>query len=98
MNLYGEPDLLLLSYHGIPKCHAKTDDIYPKECELTTRLLSELINFHIDKIIMTYQPRFACNPWLTPYTYVTLKTLAKNSVNHVKLLCQDFPVNCLETL
>ncbi|MGP1947271.1 MAG: ferrochelatase [Arsenophonus sp. NC-PG7-MAG3] len=95
---YGEPDRLLLSYHGIPKRYAKTGDIYPQECELTTRLLSELINFPANKIIMTYQSRFGREPWLTPYTDLTLKRLAKNGVKHVNLLCPGFSVDCLETL
>ncbi|MFS1537569.1 MAG: ferrochelatase [Candidatus Phlomobacter fragariae] len=95
---HGEPDRLLLSYHGIPKRYAETGDIYPQECELTTRLLSELINFPVDKIIMTYQSRFGREPWFTPYTDVTLKSLAKHGVNHVQLLCPGFSVDCLETL
>lgn len=95
---YGTPERLLFSYHGIPKRYAETGDIYPQECELTTRLLSELINFPADKIIMTYQSRFGREPWLTPYTDITLKRLAKHGIKHVQLLCPGFSVDCLETL
>ncbi|HGJ5856777.1 ferrochelatase [Arsenophonus nasoniae] len=95
---YGKPDRLLLSYHGIPQRYAETGDIYPQQCELTTRLFSELINFPADKIIMTYQSRFGREPWLTPYTDVTLASLAKSGVKHVQLLCPGFSVDCLETL
>ncbi|HGJ5873272.1 ferrochelatase [Arsenophonus apicola] len=95
---YGKPDRLLLSYHGIPQRYAETGDIYPQQCELTTRLFSELIDFPADKIIMTYQSRFGREPWLTPYTDVTLASLAKSGVKHVQLLCPGFSVDCLETL
>lgn len=95
---YGKPDRLLLSYHGIPQRYAKTGDIYPQQCNLTTRLFSQLINFPADKIIMTYQSRFGCEPWLSPYTDVTLESLAKSGIKHVQLLCPGFSVDCLETL
>lgn len=95
---YGKPERLLLSYHGIPQRYAETGDIYPQQCELTTRLLSQLINFPAEKIIMTYQSRFGREPWLAPYTDVTLESLAKSGVKHVQLLCPGFSVDCLETL
>ena len=95
---HGEPERLLLSYHGIPKRYAETGDIYPQECQLTTRLLSGLLNFPSDKIIMTYQSRFGHELWLTPYTDITLKNLAKSGIKHVQLLCPGFSVDCLETL
>ncbi|WMY94938.1 MAG: ferrochelatase [Arsenophonus sp.] len=95
---YGVPDRLLFSYHGIPKRYVDSGDIYQKECELTTFLLSKLINFPRNKIIMTYQSRFGWEAWLKPYTDVTLKKLGKNGVRHVQLLCPGFSVDCLETL
>ncbi|WP_348666417.1 ferrochelatase [Arsenophonus symbiont of Ornithomya chloropus] len=95
---YGIPDRLLFSYHGIPKRYVESGDIYPQECKLTTFLLSKLINFPSNKIIMTYQSRFGWEAWLEPYTDITLKNLAKNGVRHVQLLCPGFSVDCLETL
>ncbi|MFP3014579.1 MAG: ferrochelatase [Arsenophonus sp.] len=95
---HGKPDRLLLSYHGLPKRYAEEGDIYPYECALTTRLLSELINFPINNIIMTYQSRFGCEEWLKSYTSVTLKRLAKKGVKHVQVLCPGFSVDCLESL
>ncbi|MGP1930306.1 MAG: ferrochelatase [Arsenophonus sp. ET-YP4-MAG3] len=95
---YGKPDRLLISYHGLPKRYVKKGDIYPLECALTTRLVSELINFPANKIIMTYQSRFGYESWLKPYTDITLKNLAKNGVKYIQLLCPGFSVDCLETL
>ncbi|MGP1939043.1 MAG: ferrochelatase [Arsenophonus sp. ET-DL9-MAG3] len=95
---YGKPDRLLISYHGLPKRYAEKGDIYPLECALTTRLISELIDFPAHKIIMTYQSRFGCELWLKPYTDVTLKNLAKKGIKYVQLLCPGFSVDCLETL
>ncbi|XZQ56382.1 MAG: ferrochelatase [Arsenophonus sp.] len=95
---YGEPDRLLFSYHGIPKRYVETGDIYPSECMITTSLLIALINFPADRVIMTYQSRFGYEPWLKPYTDITLKNLAKSGIKHVQLLCPGFSVDCLETL
>lgn len=35
--VHGEPDLLLLSYHGIPQRYANQGDDYPQRCRDTTR-------------------------------------------------------------
>lgn len=37
--VHGEPDLLLLSYHGIPQRYANRGDDYPQRCRDTTREL-----------------------------------------------------------
>lgn len=95
---YGKPDRLLVSYHGLPKRYIEKGDIYQQQCVLTTRLLSKLINFPSDKINITYQSRFGREPWLTPYTDITLKNLAKSGIKHVHLLCPGFSADCLETL
>lgn len=36
---HGEPDVLLLSYHGIPQRYAREGDVYPQRCRDTTREL-----------------------------------------------------------
>lgn len=95
---YGEPDRLLLSFHGIPQRYADTGDIYPQQCEATTQRLKEALNFPTEKIIMTYQSRFGREPWLMPYTDKTMEKLPAEGVKHVQVICPGFAADCLETL
>ncbi|WP_274371167.1 ferrochelatase [Morganella morganii] len=95
---HGVPDRLILSYHGIPVRYAKEGDIYPAECEATTALLRERLNFPAERIMHTYQSRFGREPWLTPYTDETMKLLPSQDVKSVQVMCPGFSADCLETL
>lgn len=95
---HGQPDKLLLSFHGIPKRYVRLGDDYPERCEVTCRALSTALALPPEKIMMTYQSRFGWESWLTPYTDKTLKSLANQGIKHIQLLCPGFSVDCLETL
>lgn len=95
---HGEPDLLLLSYHGIPQRYADEGDDYPQRCRATTRELVSALGIDPDKVMMTFQSRFGREPWLTPYTDETLKMLGEKGVGHIQVLCPGFSSDCLETL
>ncbi|WP_433636543.1 ferrochelatase [Kluyvera georgiana] len=95
---HGEPDLLLLSYHGIPQRYANEGDDYPQRCRDTTRELVSVLGISPDKVMMTFQSRFGREPWLTPYTDETLKMLAEKGVKHIQVMCPGFSADCLETL
>lgn len=95
---HGEPDLLLLSYHGIPQRYAQEGDVYPQRCRDTTRELVSALGIDPDKVMMTYQSRFGREPWLTPYTDETLKMLGEKGVKHIQVMCPGFSADCLETL
>ncbi|CDG16615.1 ferrochelatase [Xenorhabdus doucetiae] len=94
----GQPDRLIVSYHGIPERLAKMGDIYPQECKATTTLLSQALDYPADKIVMTYQSRFGRLPWLSPYTDKTMASLPSQGVEHVQVVCPGFAADCLETL
>ncbi len=95
---HGQPDRLIVSYHGIPERLAKMGDIYPQDCEATTRLLSQVLDYPTDKMMMTYQSRFGRLPWLSPYTDKTIALLPGQGVKHVQVVCPGFASDCLETL
>ncbi|PHM40074.1 ferrochelatase [Xenorhabdus mauleonii] len=95
---HGQPDRLLLSYHGIPERLATMGDIYPQECEATTKLLTQALDYPEDKVIMTYQSRFGRLPWLSPYTDKTMASLPAQGVEHIQVVCPGFSADCLETL
>ncbi|HHL2498279.1 TPA: ferrochelatase [Yersinia enterocolitica] len=97
---HGKPDRLVLSFHGIPKRYAQLGDDYPQRCEDTSRALREALSLSLpaEQIMMTYQSRFGREPWLTPYTDETLKSLPSQGVKHIQLICPGFSADCLETL
>ena len=96
--VHGEPDLLLLSYHGIPQRYANQGDDYPQRCRDTTRELVSALGLPPERVMMTVQSRLGREPWLTPYTDETLKMLGEKGTKHIQVLCPGFAADCLETL
>ncbi len=91
-----EPDLIVASYHGIPKKYFEKGDPYHCYCQKTTRLISEKI---MDiKIITTFQSRFGPQEWLQPYTDKTLENLPKEGKKKVLVISPGFASDCVETL
>lgn len=95
---YGQPDRLILSFHGIPQRYAQLGDDYPLRCEETSNALRKEVSMFGQQVMLTYQSRFGREPWLTPYTDETLKSLPSQGVKHVQLICPGFSADCLETL
>ncbi len=95
---HGEPDVLVLSYHGIPQRYADEGDDYPQRCRATTREVVAALGLPPEKVMMTFQSRFGREPWLTPYTDETMKMLGEKGVKHIQVMCPGFAADCLETL
>ncbi len=91
-----KPDLIIASYHGIPKKYFDKGDPYHCYCHKTTRLISE--KFSSIKIQTTFQSRFGPQEWLQPYTDKTLENLPKEGVKNVLTICPGFSSDCVETL
>ena len=91
-----KPDLILCSYHGIPKSYFDKGDPYQCYCQKTTRLIKEKYS-KID-IQTTFQSRFGPKEWLTPYTDKTLESLASKGVKNLLVICPGFSSDCVETL
>ncbi|MDC2976497.1 ferrochelatase [Candidatus Pelagibacter sp.] len=95
-NINWKPDLILASYHGIPKRYFDKGDPYHCYCHKTTRLISE--KFNEIEIKTTFQSRFGPEEWLQPYTDKTLERLPKEGVKNVLAICPGFSSDCVETL
>ena len=95
-NLSWKPDLILASYHGIPKKYFDKGDPYHCYCHKTSRLISE--KFNKIKIKTTFQSRFGPQEWLQPYTDKTLENLPKEGIKNVLAICPGFSSDCVETL
>lgn len=94
----GMPDRLIFSYHGTPQRYLEQGDPYSCFCQQTTRLIAERLGLDKDKILTTFQSRFGKATWLQPYTDVTLKSLGKEGVKRVAIICPGFSADCLETI
>lgn len=95
---HGEPDLLLMSFHGIPKDYFLKGDPYHCECQKTARLLAEALGLEDDRWKLSFQSRLGPREWLKPYTSETLSGLAASGVKKVQVICPGFSADCLETL
>ncbi len=92
-----KPDVIVASYHGIPKKYFTKGDPYHCYCQKTTRLLKEQLNLNIP-IITTFQSRFGPDEWLQPYTDKTLETLPSEGKKKILVICPGFASDCVETL
>tara|TARA_B100001121_G_scaffold307712_1_gene329802 strand:- start:1462 stop:2457 length:996 start_codon:yes stop_codon:yes gene_type:complete len=91
-----KPDLIISSYHGIPKSYFDKGDPYQCYCQKTTRLMNE--KFKKIEIKTTFQSRFGPQEWLKPYTDKTLEELPKEGVKNLLIICPGFASDCVETL
>jgi len=91
------PDLIVASYHGIPKKYFDKGDPYHCYCQKTTRLLNERTENDIE-IKTTFQSRFGPQEWLQPYTDKTLEKLPREGKKNILLICPGFSSDCVETL
>ncbi len=97
-NLPFTPDVIVASYHGMPKDYVAKGDPYESQCVRTTELLRAKMGLDESKLIMTFQSRFGRAKWLEPYTIATVKALAKKGVKNLVVVTPGFSADCLETL
>ncbi len=92
------PDMILASFHGIPKTYAEQGDPYPQQCHETVRLLRTKLHANPGKLMLTFQSRFGRAEWLTPYTDETIVRLAREGLKNLVVIMPGFAADCLETL
>ena len=92
------PELILASFHGIPKSYVDDGDPYPTHCVETVRLLRERMKLDETKLMLTFQSRFGRAEWLQPYTDKTVEALARRGVKSLAVVTPGFSADCLETL
>src|SRR5690606_17141941 len=93
-----EPEVVLASFHGIPKSYFEKGDPYYCQCQKTARLLREKLGWSEEKLRITFQSRFGPEEWLQPYTDKTVEKLAQDGVKRIAVLNPGFVSDCLETL
>jgi ferrochelatase len=92
-----EPDVVVTSYHGMPKEYLLKGDPYFCHCLKTTRLLRERLDWPEERLLVTFQSRFGGGEWLQPYTDATLARLGAEK-KKIAILAPAFSADCIETL
>lgn len=94
----GQPDKLVMSFHGVPERTRTLGDPYFCESMKTGRLLAERLGLRDERYVLTFQSRFGKAKWLEPYTQPTVEALGKAGTRRVDVVCPGFTSDCLETL
>jgi ferrochelatase len=93
-----EPEVILVSFHGVPKEYLLKGDPYHCHCVKTWRLMREKFGWHEDRFRLSFQSRFGPDEWLQPYTDKTVEALAQKGIKRMAIIAPGFTADCLETL
>lgn len=92
------PDVLVASYHGMPKRYLMSGDPYHCQCQKTSRLLRERLGWPPEAINTTFQSVFGREVWLKPYTVDHVANLARQGKKRIAVIAPAFSADCIETL
>ncbi|MFD1511646.1 ferrochelatase [Lacimonas salitolerans] len=93
-----KPDMLVCSYHGMPKRYLLEGDPYHCQCQKNTRLLKERLGWDDTQICTTFQSVFGSEEWLRPYTVEHVAHLAESGKKNIAVIAPAFASDCIETL
>ena len=94
----GRGQLLVTSYHGIPKRYLLNGDPYHCLCHKTTRLLAEKLGLKDNEYRVVFQSRVGREEWLKPYCDETMKQLPSEGIKSIDVISPAFSADCLETI
>jgi len=92
------PDVLVMSFHGLPQRSVERGDPYQDQCLRTAELLARELDLRPGQYRVTFQSRFGPARWLQPYTSEVLAELGAARTRRVHVICPGFVADCLETL
>jgi len=95
---HGTAEQLLFSLHGIPQRYVNQGDPYEAQCRAGVSAIAKEAGLADGEWTLTFQSRVGREPWLQPYTDITLEEMAAQGIRHVQVVCPGFAVDCLETL
>lgn len=93
-----EPEVVIASFHGLPKAYIDKGDPYQSHCDRTTQLMRDALGWDENKLRLTFQSRFGKAEWIPPYTDKTVEALAKEGVKNLAVVTPGFSADCVETL
>jgi len=91
-------DLLLMSFHGLPKKLTDWGDPYFNQCQITAQLIAKELDLESSQWTLVFQSRFGKAEWLKPYCIEVLADLPQQSIKNIDVICPGFSTDCLETL
>jgi len=94
----GRGQMLLFSFHGVPKRSLLKGDPYHCECLKTGRMVAERLGLAPEQWQVAFQSRFGKAEWLKPYTSEVIHGLPERGIRALDVVCPGFPADCLETL
>ena len=92
------PEVLLLSFHGMPERTLQLGDPYHCHCRVTARLLEEALARPGLRFVTTFQSRFGRAKWLEPATDAVLAEKSAKGTRRLAVAAPGFAADCLETL
>nr|WP_137676649.1 ferrochelatase [Parerythrobacter lutipelagi] len=92
------PEVLLLSFHGMPQRTLELGDPYHCHCRKTARLLEQALDRPALRVVTSFQSRFGPAKWLEPATDTTIEQEAGNGTKRMAVAMPGFSADCLETL
>ena len=92
------PEVLLLSFHGMPERTLHLGDPYHCHCRKTARLLEDALARPGLRFETTFQSRFGRAKWLEPATDAVLAEEAARGTKRLVIAAPGFAADCLETL
>ncbi|MCH2249030.1 MAG: ferrochelatase [Cognatishimia sp.] len=93
------PDILVVSYHGMPLRYLMQGDPYHCQCAKVTRLLKERLGWKDTDLVTTFQSKFGPEDWLQPYTVEEVARLAsEDGKKNIAIIAPAFSADCIETL
>ncbi|MEO6152956.1 MAG: ferrochelatase [Croceibacterium sp.] len=92
------PEVLLLSFHGMPQRTLELGDPYHCHCRKTARLLEAAMAGRGLRFATAFQSRFGRAKWLQPATDSVLGELAREGTRRLAIAAPGFSADCLETL
>ena len=93
-----KPELIIASFHGMPKEYVDRGDPYQTHCVATVNALRKRLGLDASRLLLTFQSRFGNAEWLQPYTDKTIEQLARDGIRRIAVVMPGFAADCLETL
>ncbi|MBN1148584.1 MAG: ferrochelatase [Anaerolineales bacterium] len=95
---HGQPERLLLSFHGIPERYSRKGDPYADQCHETASQVAGDLGLEAGMWQTCFQSRFGPGAWLQPYSDDVLRKWGRAGVKRVDVLAPGFSADCLESL
>lgn len=94
-----QPEVTMMSFHGLPQAFIQNGDPYQDQCQQTADLLRAALGRDLAQMPLVYQSRGGGKAvWIGPELEGTLAELAQNGIKNLCVITPGFASDCIETL